>query len=59
MGPYTFCKPRLAVTLRSMNDERASQINYAGRDSAAATATGMKSSHYSEQKTYMHQAMSI
>ncbi|CAF4673023.1 unnamed protein product, partial [Rotaria sp. Silwood1] len=59
MGPYSFCKPRLACLLRSMNDERAGEINYAGRDSAASTATGIKSSHYSEQKTYMHQAMAF
>jgi hypothetical protein len=34
-------------------------FSYAGRDSAAATATGIKSSHYLEQKTYMQQAMAI
>ena len=33
--------------------------SYAGRDSAAATATGIKSSHYLEQKNYMQQAMAI
>ncbi|CAF3876722.1 unnamed protein product [Adineta steineri] len=61
MGPYTFCKPRLACLLRKMNDTRAEEINncYAGRDSAAATATGNKSIYYSEQKTYMQQAMAI
>jgi len=59
MGPYTFCKPRLACLLRTMNDERASEINYAGRDSAAATATGIKSSNVMEQKHYMSQAMAI
>jgi len=59
MGPYSFCKPRLASLLRSMNDERAAEINYAGRDSAAATATGIKSSHSSEQKLYMQKAMAI
>jgi hypothetical protein len=34
-------------------------FSYAGRDSAAATATGIKSSHYLEQKTYMQQAMAL
>lgn len=34
-------------------------FSYAGRDSAAATATGIKLSHYTEQKNYMEQAMSI
>ncbi|CAF3851602.1 unnamed protein product [Adineta steineri] len=61
MGPYTYCKPRLACLLRSMNDARAGEINtcYAGREAAAATATGIKSSHYLEQKTYMQQAMAF
>jgi hypothetical protein len=36
-----------------------SYFSYAGRDSAAATATGIKSSHYLEQKTYMQQAMAL
>lgn len=34
-------------------------FSYAGRDSAAATATGIKSSHYLEQKIYMQQAMAF
>jgi len=61
MGPYTYCKPRLACLLRSMKDERESHINncYAGRASAAATATGIKSSHYTEQKMYMQQAFAL
>ncbi|CAF0807367.1 unnamed protein product [Rotaria sordida] len=59
MGPYTYCKPRLACLLRSMDDPRAAEINYAGRDSAASTAAGIKSSHYLEQKTYMEQAMAL
>ncbi|CAF3932957.1 unnamed protein product [Rotaria magnacalcarata] len=61
MGSYSFCKPRLACLLRSMNDERAAEINncYAGRGSAASTATGIKSSHYMEQKTYMKEAMAF
>lgn len=61
MGPYTFCKPRLACLLRSMNDSRSAEINdcYAGRDSAAATATGLKASHYQEQKNYMQTAMTF
>jgi len=33
--------------------------SYAGRNSAAATATGIKSSHIAEQKSYMQQAMAI
>ncbi|CAF1600214.1 unnamed protein product, partial [Didymodactylos carnosus] len=32
---------------------------YAGRESAAATATGIKSSHYTEQKSYMKTAMAL
>ncbi|CAF4697287.1 unnamed protein product [Rotaria socialis] len=61
MGSYSFCKPRLACLLRSMNDERAAEVNncYAGRDSAASTAAGIKSSHYMEQKTYMKEAMAF
>ncbi|CAF1045271.1 unnamed protein product [Didymodactylos carnosus] len=61
MGPYTYCKPRLACLLRSMNDDREADINnwYAGRESAAATATGIKSSHYTEQKSYMKTAMAL
>jgi 2-oxoglutarate dehydrogenase complex dehydrogenase (E1) component-like enzyme len=34
-------------------------FSYAGRHSAAATATGIKSSHLTEQKAYMQQAMAI
>ncbi|UJR22974.1 hypothetical protein I4U23_026001 [Adineta vaga] len=59
MGPYSFCKPRLVTLLRKMNDARANEIDYAGRDSAAATATGLKSSNLIEQKNYMHHAMKI
>lgn len=59
MGAYSFCKPRLATLLRSMNDQRSEEINYAGRGSAAATATGIKSSHYTETKAYMQAAMAI
>ncbi|CAF1479454.1 unnamed protein product [Adineta ricciae] len=59
MGPYSFCKPRLNLLLRKMNDNRVDKIEYAGRVSAAATATGIKSSHLTEQKNYMHQAMKI
>jgi hypothetical protein len=33
--------------------------SYAGRDSAAATATGKKSSYTTEQKNYMSQAMAF
>ncbi|CAF1224703.1 unnamed protein product [Adineta steineri] len=59
MGSYSFCKPRLASVLREMNDKRANEINYAGRDAAAATATGLKSIDKSEKKKYMHEAMEI
>ncbi|CAF1190134.1 unnamed protein product, partial [Adineta steineri] len=59
MGSYSFCKPRLGSVLREMNDKRATEINYAGRDAAAATATGLKSIDKSEKKKYMHEAMEI
>ncbi|CAF1355264.1 unnamed protein product [Adineta ricciae] len=59
MGPYSFCKARLNLLLRKMNDNRVDKIEYAGRASAAATATGIKSIHSTEQDNYMHQAMKI
>ena len=33
--------------------------SYAGRVSAASTATGLKASHYQEQKNYMETAMTF
>lgn len=44
---------------RETIDHASFSFSYAGRDSAAATATGIKSSHYMEQKNYMEQAMTF
>ena len=41
-----------------MNDPR-SFLSYAGREPAASPATGIKSSHFAEQKEYMRQAMAL
>jgi len=58
-GAYSFAKARIQTILMANNDERVNQLSYAGRSTAAATATGNKLVHYKELKQLLDKAMSF
>jgi len=58
-GAYEYCKSRLQTILLSLKDERVNQLSYAGRVTAASTATGSKVMHYKELKQLLSEAMSF
>jgi 2-oxoglutarate dehydrogenase complex dehydrogenase (E1) component-like enzyme len=42
-----------------MDDKYELFLSYAGRDTAAATATGIKATHYKELKKLLDDSMSV
>lgn len=58
-GAFEFVKGRLQTILLSMNDPRVNELSYAGRPTAASTATGSKVMHYKELKTLLDDSMSF
>jgi len=58
-GAYEYVRARLQTILLSLNDERVNQLSYAGRPTAAATATGSKLMHYKELKQLLADAMAF
>jgi len=60
-GAYDFVKARLQTILLKLNDSRVNQLTncYAGRPTAASTATGSKAMHLKELKNLMDNAMNV
>jgi 2-oxoglutarate dehydrogenase E1 component len=58
-GAYEHVKARLQTILLKSNDDRVNQLSYAGRATAASTATGSKRKHYEEFDQLMQEAMSF
>jgi 2-oxoglutarate dehydrogenase E1 component len=52
-GAYEFVKSRLHTILMHVADQRVNELSYAGRNTAASTATGSKVRHYMELKNIM------
>ena len=61
MGAFTFCAPRIKTCINAVDPSRTvpHMIAYAGRDPAAATATGFASVHKKEQEGLAVAAMTL
>jgi len=57
MGPYSYVEPRMRTVFKKTQDSR--ELEYAGRYSSAAAATGNKQMHLMELSGFMESALSF
>ncbi|XP_063934052.1 2-oxoglutarate dehydrogenase-like, mitochondrial [Zophobas morio] len=58
MGAWSYVKPRIWTSLKNSSTHKDCHPTYVGRPPSAATATGVKSQHYKEEKNFLNEAMS-
>lgn len=55
-GGWIYVQPRIITALKGLQDYN---ITYAGRPTAAATATGNKTTHQHEQSMFLQEALKL
>jgi 2-oxoglutarate dehydrogenase E1 component len=55
-GCWSFIEPRLRATLKHLN-HKSREVDYAGREISASTATGYGAQHQAELKALLADAM--
>lgn len=58
-GAWAFVQPRIETLLNATEHHNRRHVMYAGRDPSASVATGLKSSHTKEEKTFLEHAWSV
>lgn len=55
MGSYSFCAPRIDVTLKETENHKGLSLRYAGRDPSASVAAGLKAMHTQEEEQFLNE----